>query len=41
MLSLSNKISSRSDDTYQKIDPNFWLNIPFEGETMLLSIIYY
>lgn len=38
MLSLSNKISSRTDNTFEKIDKNFWLTVPFEGETMLISI---
>lgn len=38
MLSLSNKISSRTDSTYEKIDEKFWLTLPFEGETMFISI---
>ncbi|CAD8073532.1 unnamed protein product [Paramecium primaurelia] len=36
LLYLSNKISSRSDDTYTKIDKQFWYTLPFENEQMLL-----
>ncbi|CAD8163321.1 unnamed protein product [Paramecium octaurelia] len=37
LLQLSNKISARADDTYTKIDKQFWYTIPFEKEQMLLS----
>ncbi|CAD8078180.1 unnamed protein product [Paramecium sonneborni] len=36
LLNLSNKISSRADDTYTKIDKNFWFTLPFENDQMLL-----